>query len=225
MAGISAEWLRRLPAQSGSAPLSNLDAGCGTGGGLDWLAAFGSAHGVDLHPAAIRLAGALHRGRLAQADVRALPFPANSFDLLRSFDVLYQLQPTSDVTALREFSRVLKPGGWLLLRLPAYDWLRSAHDRCVQTKYRYSKPELVGKLRGVGLQPVRLSHANGLLIVPALLWRLCQRNQPAASDVRTLPGALNKALKFCLGVESIWLRHYNLPFGLSLLALAQKEPT
>lgn len=219
MAGIAATALRRLSLPS-SARI--LDAGCGTGGGLHWLAEFGCPHGVDLHPTALRLASGNGAARIACGDVRALPFVDASFDLLTSFEVLCQLPPPSDAMALREFARVLRPGGWLLLRLPAHEWLRSAHDRFVHTRHRYTRAEVRSRLLAADLCPVRLTHANSLLFLPALLWRFACRDRTAASDVRPLPAPLNALLAALLRAEAAWLSRFNLPIGLSVLAVAQK---
>jgi SAM-dependent methyltransferase len=227
MRAIAAGWLRGLPLGRAPAPARILDAGCGAGGGLDWLSAFGRTYGADLHPLALRLASARGRPPLARADVQALPFASRAFDAVASFEVLCQLPEGRDVAALREFARVLRPGGWLLLRLPAHPWLRGAHDLCVRTRHRYSRAEVLAKLRDAGLVPVRASYANALLLLPAALWRLLQRalRRPPASDVRMPPAPLNALLAALLLAEGRWLRGRDLPVGLSVLALARKSPS
>ncbi|HTS18537.1 MAG TPA: class I SAM-dependent methyltransferase [Verrucomicrobiae bacterium] len=223
MAGIAADWLRRLPGFSPSERV--LDAGCGTGGACRWLENFGRVYGLDRHPLALRHAGAKGAQCVVQGDVQALPFANASFGLLTSFDVLYHTDVVSDWGALREFARVLRPGGWLLLRLPAYNWLRGAHDRQVQTRHRYTNREVSAKLRSVGLQPVRVTYVNSLLLAPAIIWRLLQQiaNSQPASDLWLPPRPINRFLKLILRVERAWLRWFNLPAGLGVLALARKE--
>ena len=223
MAAIAADWLRRIPATATTETLI-LDAGCGTGGGLRWLAQFGHPCGVDLHPLPLRLASEQGARRLVRADSQALPFTADRFHIVTSFDVLYHLNITDDRIALREFARVLRPGGWLLLRLPAFDWLRSAHDRIVHTRHRYTRREVRDKLHAAGLEPVRVTFANTLLFLPAVLWRLLTRHR-AASDVVLPPAPINQALAALLRAEMAWLRCFNLPIGLSILALARKGST
>jgi SAM-dependent methyltransferase len=219
MTAIAADWLRRLPTgRTGFV----LDAGCGTGGNLGWLPQFGRVCGVDVHPLALRLAAGRGCRWLVRADVQALPFGSGQFDLATCFDVLYHAQVASDWEALRELARVLRPGGWLLLRVPAYNWLRGRHDRVVHTRRRYTAAELTLKLESARLRPVRVSYANTLLFPVAVLWRLLARGE-AASDLRAWPGGLNRWLELCLRAEAVWLRRWRLPFGLSLLALARKE--
>jgi ubiquinone/menaquinone biosynthesis C-methylase UbiE len=223
MAEIAKDWLQQLPGLSPSALL--LDAGCGTGGAQLWLRNFGQPCGVDHHPFALGLAVGKGVQRLVQADVQALPFADASFRLLTSFDVLYHADVTIDWAALREFARVLQPGGWLLLRLPAYNWLRGAHDRMVQTRHRYTCSEVSLKLSSSGLRPVRVTYANSLLLLPAIVRRVFQRvvGRAACSDLRLPPRSINHLLTAVLRAERVWLRKFNLPAGLSVLALAKKE--
>lgn len=222
MAAIAADWLKRLPGHKRG---FILDAGCGTGGNMGWLTQFGRPCGVDVHPLALQLATWYGCPWLVQADVQALPFAAARFSIVTAFDVLYHARVTNDWDALRELARVLRPSGWLLLRLPAYDWLRGAHDLVVHTRRRYTCKEVSAKLRAAGLCPVRVTYVNALLFPLAAVWRLLQRcaNHQPASDVRPLPAWLNWLLELCLRIEGVWLRRWPLPFGLSVLVLAQKE--
>ena len=199
-----------------------LDAGCGAGGGLQWLSAFGAATGIDLHPLAVRYASRRSR-RVARASVQALPFPEACFDLVTSFEVLYHLAVTDDVAALRECARVLRPGGQLLVRVPAHDWLRGAHDRRVHTRHRYARGELRQKIENAGLALQRLTFVGLMLFPLAALKRLTQPEGDSQTDV-TLPApAVNRTLTAALAAEGLWLRRFNLPIGLSLLALARKS--
>ncbi len=198
-----------------------LDAGCGTGGGLKWLTTLGTPTGFDLHPRAVSYA-ARHSPRVVQASIQALPFPDAAFNLVTSFEVLYHLAVTDDVGALREMARVLRPGGWLLVRVPAHDWLRGAHDRQVHTRQRYSTPELRMKLTAAGLHIHRLTSVGAFLLPAAILRRILQRSDKIHSDVTLPPPIINWALTLALASERFWLRRFNFPAGLSLLALAQK---
>lgn len=197
-----------------------LDAGCGVGGGLQWLAEFGEPTGIDWHPLAARYAAGCS-SRVARASVLAAPFPARTFDLVTSFEVIYHRAVTEDVAALREFARLLRPGGWLLLRVPAHNWLRGAHDRHVHTQRRYGAGELRDKIVRAGLTVCRLTPVGGWLLPLAVLRRLTQRDAASESDVTVPAPWLNDLLTKALAAEAAWLRRWNLPFGLSLLALAQ----
>jgi SAM-dependent methyltransferase len=203
-----------------------LDAGCGTGGTTARLAEFGGVIGIDFSTAALEYAAQRGLERLAQASVEALPFVNASFDLLTSFEVVYHAGVADDSLAFREFHRVLRPGGLLLLRLPAHDWLRGHHDQLVHTRRRYSRREVGRKLRAAGFSIERLSWANSLLFLPAAAKRLLERRQPETGssepDLWQPPMPLNWLLQQCVAVEALVLpRGIPLPFGLSVIALAR----
>ncbi len=205
--------------------LAILDAGCGTGGMLHSLSRFGSVTALDNSPDALRLAKTRKTGAVVQASVERLPLAEKSFHLVTSFDVLYHLDVHSDTEALREIARVLRPGGTLLVRVPAYEALRSQHDQAVHTRQRYRKKELVEKLRGAGLEPVFVSYANCLLFPLALLRRGAEKLLSPAregSEVEDYHPMLNQLLVIPLTIEAWLLRRTSLPFGLSLVAVARK---
>ena len=209
-------------------PRRILDAGCGPGGTLPQLAAFGAPLGLDFHPLAIAYA----QGRqipafpLLRGSVTQLPLRAGIFDLVVSFDVLYHRAVTDDRLALAEFWRVLRPGGLLLIRLPALESLRGAHDVVVHTRRRYTRADLAAKLRGAGFQIHRLTYANTLLL-PFVVFRrkLAGPQAASVSDVALPAPILNWFLEWVLRLESLWLSWMDLPIGVSLLALAAKPAT
>jgi SAM-dependent methyltransferase len=202
-----------------------LDAGCGTGGTSVQLKRFGQVVGIDVAWEALEPARA--RGlRLARAGVEGLPFADTTFDVVTSFEVLYHLGVSSDVNALAELRRVLKPQGLLLLRVPAHDWLRGAHDRLVHTRHRYSRAEVCSKLATAGFDLEYLSWANTVLFPPAVAKRLLERSNGHAAaaepDLWQPPEPLNSLLESAVAIESLAIpRRVPLPFGLSLLALAR----
>ena len=213
-------------AAPGRAGMKILDAGCGTGGNLRWLSRFGAAYGVDLSPHALRFCARRRLGTVSRASVSHLPFPDGAFDLVTSFDVIYHLDVADDVAALAEMRRVLKPGGWALIRVPALEQLRGRHDAAVHTRQRYTLAELEAKARRAGLRPARASYANTLLFPAAAAVRLARRVLPfeagEASDVRPAPPAVNRLLSLILDLEAAIVRRVDLPVGLSALVLAQR---
>ncbi len=206
--------------------LEVLDAGCGTGGMMLALSRYGRVTGIDASNIAVGYCHERGLGRAFLASVVDLPFHDESFDLVTSFDVLYHVNVADDVHALREFYRVLRPGGTLCLRLPAFDWLRSAHDRIVHTRHRYTASEVRRKVELAGFRPLKVSYANSLLFPLAVGSRLLQRlsgsGRQAASDVQAASPLTNRALLTILAVESQLLRAVNLPVGLSVLCVARK---
>lgn len=203
-----------------------LDAGCGTGAALAFLLPeYGAATGLDLAPLALQGCRARGLSRLMQASVTAIPLPAASFDLVVSFDVLYSRGVTSDELALAEFHRLLRPGGWLLLRLPAYEFLRGQHDQTVHTARRYRAAPLTRLLQRSGFIVRHCSYANTWLFPLIALRRLAERifpPAPGASDLSLEAGPLNRPLEKLLASEAPLVAHFRLPFGLSVFALAQK---
>lgn len=207
--------------------LNILDAGCGTGAAMTtYLAEYGDVTGVDFHPQALEFCRKRNARRLACASVLDLPFDSASFDLVTSFDVLYERGVSSELTALREFARVLTDAGRVLLRLPAYDWLRGEHDRRVHTNRRYTKRGVRSLLEESGFIVEHLSHANMLLFPLAVIKRLGERIFPpreGTSDLSLEVGILNPVFKFVLASEAPLVSRTGLPFGLSVVAIGRKR--
>lgn len=199
-----------------------LDAGCGTGKNVAWLKAFGRAVGVDVSAEA--LAFSRRRGAsVARASVLALPFAEASFDVVTSFDVLYHRWVPDDHEALVELRRVLKPGGLLLLRVPALRVLWGAHDEAVHSRHRYTRGELVARLRAAGFEVRRASYANfflfPLLLARRSLDRLLGRH---GSDVGFLPAPVETLFRGLLRLEARIVSRVPLPIGASVVALARR---
>jgi SAM-dependent methyltransferase len=215
-------------ALAGQTGLHILDAGCGTGGTTIELRRFGDVVGVDLAWEALEPARGRGLSALTRASIESLPFADASFDVATSFEVVYHLGVASDLSALTEMRRVLKPGGLFMLRVPAHDWLRGEHDRLVHTRHRYSRDEVSSKLIEAGFHVERLSWANTVLFPPALLKRLLERSNnghdgtAGEPDLWQPPGVVNRVLESAVAVEALAIpRGMPLPFGLSLLAVAR----
>jgi ubiquinone/menaquinone biosynthesis C-methylase UbiE len=209
---------------------SLLDAGCGTGGMLSLARQkFPEADlaGIDESNHAIELAGARGTGAtLLPASVHALPFPADSFDVVLSLDVLSHAG-VDDSLALHEMHRVLRAGGRLILNLAAFDFLKGAHDCAVDVNRRYTQGQLQRLLAGSSLQVERSSYWNATFTLPIALLRWLSRARPrtdrARSDFRSLPPLLNSIFKSVAALELSASRHVSLPFGTSLFAVARKN--
>lgn len=224
MASITRAVIKRhiAPAQG----LTILDAGCGTGAAMStFLGELGKVTGFDISPLALGFCRARSLTPLAQASVMEIPFPAGSFDLATSFDVLYERAVSNDATALAELFRILRPGGFLLLRLPAYNWLRGQHDRAIHTARRYSASQVVQLLTANGFRLAHITYANTLLFPLALAKRLLERawpSNPDSSDLSIQTGAFNSLFRHILSSEAPLAARTGLPFGLSVIALGQK---
>jgi SAM-dependent methyltransferase len=206
--------------------LDILDAGCGTGGNAEHLRGYGRVTGIDVSADALAFAGRRPGLALARASVEAVPFRNGSFDLVLSNDVLCHLHVADDARAVQEFARVLRPGGVVYLQLPAFDRLRSHHDAAVYTTHRYTAEEVRTLLRGAGLRVRRVTYANALLFPAAAAWRavhkLGDHQASERSDVRPVPAAVNLALRVALSLEAPVIQRRDLPFGLSVIGVAEK---
>ena len=164
-----------------------LDAGCGTGGFLRRVAAERpdiAACGVDISPFAARRAAAKSGTPAAAASLQALPFADGAVDAAVSADVLCH-KAVDPPAALTELARVLRPGGLLILNLPANEWLTSAHDRRVHTARRSTPAGLRGLLAAGGFTEVKATHWNGLLLPLMVVERkVLARSPEADSDVK-----------------------------------------
>ncbi|MCX5771468.1 MAG: class I SAM-dependent methyltransferase [Candidatus Hydrogenedentes bacterium] len=205
-----------------------LDAGCGTGAILAMLRAHARAQsarpvGVDLMPEAIRFCRIRQQNVTAAASVVALPFADGAFDAAVSLDVLCHRSIRDKRAPLLELARVLRPGGVLILNLPAYQWLYSSHDVAVHTNTRFTKGQATGLLRECRFSVIEATYWNSLLFPPIVLTRLWRKVfPPNGSDLASGgKGVSNAVFKAVLGIERGLLRLAPMPVGLSLFIVAR----
>jgi SAM-dependent methyltransferase len=198
-----------------------LDAGCGTGGLLALLGRGAPAlvgTGVEWSPLAAARAHAKSGTPVVRGSVNALPFAAASFDAAVAADVLCH-GAVDPIAALSELRRVLRPGGRLVVNMPAFAWLASAHDRRVHNARRVTAKELSGWLAAAGFVQIRARYWNSLLLPLMVVQRkLLARGPDDASDVVTFPVWLDAILHGITVIER-WLP-FALPAGGSVLAIA-----
>lgn len=209
-----------------------LDAGCGTGGMLSFLrqrVPCLEAEGIDASPIAVRYCRERGLEKVRECRAEALPFPASEFDAVVSLDVLYH-QCVEEERALGEMVRVLRPGGVLLLNLPAFDCLRGAHDVAVHGARRYRAQHVMRMLAGHGLECETIHYWNALLFIPLFVWRRLTRlpenkTQEAVSDLVAMPAWLNGVLAFTGRMDARLCRLLRVPFGSSVFVMARKLVT
>ena len=199
-----------------------LDAGCGTGAILQRLGNPDKNFGIDLAPEAIAFCRERGLENVREADICDLPFAAESFDAVISSSVIYHEWVADVGAAIREMRRVLRPGGLLIVNVPAFRFLHSAHDVAVMTARRYRKPELRDLLRRQNFSIQRLTYWTTLLFPLAVIARtigLSQMGRDFEINEDSLQQRLfTRIMDFELGL----LRRTSMPFGVALLAVATK---
>lgn len=208
-------------------PRHILDAGCGTGRNileLQRLFPNASVYGVDLHLEAVRCCKQRNISHVITGNIRKLPFPDQTFDLIVSCDVLYHRAVPDTGAALRELRRILRPQGYLLLNLPAYQWLSSSHDTHIHTAQRFTLKRIRTLLEENKFTLVRETYWNSILLIPAIFFRIWRRFFPAShSDVSFSSKKMFSAMSLVFTIERAFLTRCRLPFGLSVITLSQRQ--
>lgn len=202
-----------------------LDIGCGTGMLLEDLQMRGKAVGLDFSTLALEYCRMRKLPALGRADVRHLPIRGNSVDIITALDLVEHIK--DDVGLLAEFYRVLRPGGSVIISVPAHKNLWSNHDVALHHFRRYEKDEFQALVTAAGFSLNRYTYAMATAYLPAAVFRRFKRllgpdsSKPATDEFR-LPRPINTALLGALKAEASLLRRHDLPFGLSLLCIAEK---
>lgn len=153
-----------------------------------------------------------------------LPFRNEIFDLVLALDVIEHID--DDRAAVKEFYRVLKPGGRLIITVPAFQFLWSEHDQAVHHMRRYTRPGLLNILQFGGFENEKATYWNIILFLPVAAIRLLKRFRRSAgvskTDLIELPSSLNRLLMGLLVIENRILDRFDLPFGISVMCLCRK---
>jgi len=207
-----------------------LDAGCGTGQNLKNIGQRVStaAYGFDVASEAAHFWRRRGLARVCRASINEIPFPAETFDAALSVDVL-ECEAVREEQAYHELWRVLKPGGYLILVVPAYQWLMTPeHHKAVGATRRYTRRRLVSLMRTQPVDVLRVTHVFASLFPLVAAYRLgirmLKRNSegPPKSELKPLSPALNELLFRVVSLERRVLRGRDLPFGSSIMAVARK---
>jgi SAM-dependent methyltransferase len=197
-----------------------LEIGCGTGHNLAMLAQFGAVDALELDDEARTIA----EERLGRPIMRApLPelagVPDGQYDLVGAFDVIEHI--VDDAGAIASIAAKLKPGGKLVMTVPAHAWMWSAHDVVNHHKRRYSKGQLRALLEASPLRLERIGYFNSLLFPVAVAERMASKARGKdEADLKLPPAPLNAALERAFAAERHLIGRVPLPPGLSLFAVA-----
>ena len=197
-----------------------LEIGCGTGHNLAMLAEFGKVDALELDEEARGVA----EQRLGR-QVMSSPLPElaevaeRHYDLVGAFDVIEHID--DDRAALASIATRLKPGGTLIVTVPAHQWMWSAHDVVNHHQRRYSKGELRRLIDGSPLRLDSIGYFNSLLFPVAVAERMASKLRGKDdADLKLPPAPLNKALERAFAAERHLIGRVPLPPGLSLFAVA-----
>jgi SAM-dependent methyltransferase len=201
-----------------------LDAGAGSGRTLDALAAYGEVAGVEIDPRGVEAARARGHADVQRAPVEQIPHPDAGFDLVTCLDVIEHTP--DDVRSLRELRRVTRPGGALVVTVPAYPRLWSRHDELNRHHRRYTRRSLRAAAEAAGWRVERMTSFNLAYLLPAAAVRLARRRNGSggSSELALTPRALDRVLELPLRAEATLIaRGVSLPAGLSLLAVLRRS--
>jgi len=200
-----------------------LDVGCGTGANVNAFSHLAPTVGIDASIAALQFCRTRGLKTVSLSAVEELPFDSGTFDIVTALDVLEHTD--DDLRSLREIHRVTKHRGLVLITVPAYGFLWSEHDEALKHRRRYTAHELRNKLTVSGFDVARTSYFISTLFFPILTLRVWQGLRKDATHPKTsiqvLPDWLNNSLIALLGLERKLFHLMNLPFGVSIVALAR----
>jgi SAM-dependent methyltransferase len=209
-----------------------LDAGCGTGQMLKHLEQLGDAIGIDSSAQATSFAQSRGVKKLVRGSITDVPFPEATFDCIVALDVIEHIE--DDFGILQSLHEVLKPGGRLIITVPAYKLLWSEHDEINHHKRRYTAPDLRRLIEQAGFSVDRVTYCNTFLFLPIFAIRKYKNLVRKArtsngvnpdgleSDLGDYPEFMNEAAFRVMQAENGLMRHIDLPFGVSILAVAER---
>src|SRR5512133_1960829 len=201
-----------------------LDIGCGTGAILKSLSDRYRAVGIDLSPLAVEYSK--KRGLTEVFEMPVEQFPRDRYDVRAALllDVIEHID--DDLSVLESTREIVEPDGRVIITIPAHHWMWSAHDLLHHHKRRYSVESLRDLLDRAGLEPVKFTYYNTMLFPVAAAVRLLdRRKRPTISATKLdMPSPLaNQVLRTIFASERFLVPRLNLPFGVSLLAVAKPK--
>lgn len=209
-----------------------LDVGSGAGNMAHHLAHYGTVVGLDfnIRPLVVAAERALD---VCQASADLMPFENNTFDLVSLLDTVEHIPDEFGV--FEECLRVLKPGGKLMVTVPAFQWLWSYNDEINDHQRRYEAPELKQKLEMTGFRVKRNSYNNFFLfpLIAGMRWlrpynpdlespHLTEEEDVYQVEMEPIPEPVNSILHAVGWVEAELLQRIALPFGTSVICIAEK---
>jgi 2-polyprenyl-3-methyl-5-hydroxy-6-metoxy-1,4-benzoquinol methylase len=203
-----------------------LDWGCGPGGNFPFLKKYGDVLGVDASDEA--LSACRKKGITTIAKAQDISeFASNEkFDLITNFDVLEHIG--EDEKFLRDIRELLNPRGYVLVTVPAYQFLWTGLDEVLGHKRRYTKKEITQKFRQSGYDVVMSSYFIFFLSPAFILFRMVEKlrknnSSSLKESVLEFPRLINQIFIWLLSLEAFLMNHFSLPFGTSIIVLATRK--
>ena len=205
-----------------------LDAGCGTGRLMFQMKSLGDITGFDFRNTALSYCRKRGLKNAKLVDLNIWNAIENQFDYVISLDVVSDQGIKDDTLILKKFHKTLKPGGKLLLHVPAFPILKRSHDKAATIRKRYLRNEIEVIAKEVGFTPIqvqyRLSFALPLFLISKLLESIITSRKGSTSDMFALPSFANGLLLKLSRWENAVLKHgISLPWGTSIFSILQKN--
>jgi 2-polyprenyl-3-methyl-5-hydroxy-6-metoxy-1,4-benzoquinol methylase len=206
-----------------------LDVGCGGGLLVEKLAAAGytAVSGIDASQVAVDAASRQGIRGVTCADATSTDFDDAAFDVVVASDVLEHI--LDEGRALHEWKRIVRPGGLVLIYVPAFSFLWSVHDEVNRHFRRYSRSQLQSVVLGAGYELDRIGYWNTALFPPTLLVRMVTRMRrdraPSAENdaFLELNPVTNRVLTSVLLAENrLIAAGFDPPIGVSVYAVCRR---
>lgn len=203
-----------------------LDVGCGSGGMFPLLSEFGEVSGCEYSPEMRARAQAKFPGKRVEPCELPHDVPQGTFDVVTAFDVIEHVDDA--IGSLRSMKERLPFDGQIVVTVPAFQFLWSHHDDVNFHKRRYGRMQLVSHLSSAGLKVTFASYYNTLLFPAVAAARVLEKLMPSRftpkreADLEETKQPVNAVLTQLFGSESLAVGRTSLPFGVSLIAVAQR---
>lgn len=202
-----------------------MNIGCGTGGTIDMLEKYGTTENVDISDDAIDYMKQRGYKRLHKVDDLEVPFKDKTFDLVGAYDVLEHIE--DQVDALKEWKRVLKDDGAIMITVPAYQWLWSDHDVSLHHKRRYTTKRLQQAAEEAGLKMEKKSYAIVFSLPLVVGFRFLNKALGRKTDSETsyvdVPDWVNKTFTKLLYAEAKVHKAMPFPAGTTVIGVLRKR--
>jgi len=221
---------RLFPSSGVKQKLEFCEIGCGTGGNIKLLSEFGVVDAVEMNDEAREFVKNKNLDGLRHLSGGHLPDNINlkqKYDAVFALDVIEHVE--DDANAVKALEEFITSEGYLITTVPAYQWMWSSHDVANHHKRRYTLSQYSSLLKQAGFKIKYKSYFNTLLFPLAVVDRLGSSKSKSnaaeleATIVKLPPKPINSIFKFIFNIERIWAGRVSMPFGLSIVVVAERD--